>query len=174
MKANVFHIFMAHLDTLKVNDEARYHRPDILLFFILPLLIAAMAWAFGGVIENDTFSVSISVFSIFSALLLNVQIALFGISQREWKFESDQLSAELRKEKLEERRELLGELNTNISYLVVVSCFAVTVFLIFYIVKMTDDLETAISIWLYTHFFLTLLMVIKRAHALFQKEYEIT
>jgi len=103
-----------------------------------------------------------------------VQIALFGISQREWKFESDQLSAELRKEKLEERRELLGELNTNISYLVVVSCFAVTVFLIFYIVKMTDDLETAISIWLYTHFFLTLLMVIKRAHALFQKEYEIT
>ncbi|MGF0540387.1 hypothetical protein ACQQ2Q_20525 [Agrobacterium sp. ES01] len=174
MKANVFHIIQAHLATLKIDGEARYHRPDILLFFILPLLIAVMAWAFGGSIEKDTFSVSISVFAIFSALLLNVQIALFSISQRDWKPEADALSNDLRKKKLDERRELLGELNTNISYLIVVSCLAVTVFLIFYVIKKTDCIETPISIWLYVHFFLTLLMIIKRAHALFQKEYEVT
>ncbi|MCX8996030.1 hypothetical protein NOF55_02830 [Rhizobiaceae bacterium BDR2-2] len=160
--------------TLKVDGETRYHRPDILLFFILPLLMAVIASALGASIDRDTFNVSISVFAIFSALLLNVQIALFGISQREWKYEGDELSDDLKKKKLEERRELLGELNTNISYLIVVSCLAVTAFLIFYVMKQTSSIETLISIWLYAHFFLTLLMVIKRAHALFQKEYEIT
>jgi hypothetical protein len=174
MKANVLHIIQAHLATLKTDGEARYHRPDILLFFILPLLISVMAWAFGGSIEKDTFSVSISVFAIFSALLLNVQIALFSISQRDWRPERDKLSADLQENKLEERRELLAELNTNISYLVVVSCLAVTSFLVFYVVKKTDCIETPVSIWLYAHFFLTLLMIIKRAHALFQKEYEVT
>ena len=51
---------------------------------------------------------------------------------------------------------------------------AVTVFLIFYFVKKTDFIETPISVWLYAHFFLTLLMVIKRARGLFQKEHEIS
>lgn len=174
MKANILHILKAHLATLKVDGETRYHRPDILLFFLLPLLIAVIAWALGTTIDRDTFNVSISVFAIFSALLLNVQIALFSISQREWKREDDELSDDLKKKKLAERRELLGELNTNISYLIVVSCLAVTAFLGFYVVKEANSIATPISIWLYAHFFLTLLMVIKRAHALFQKEYEVS
>ena len=173
MKVNVFHIVMSHVATLKVDGEKRFHRPDVLLFFIIPLLLAVVVWALDGTLDKDAFSVSISVFSIFSALLLNVQIALFSISQRQWKPNDDELSEQIKKGKIELRRELLGELNTNISYLIVVSCFSVTLFLFFFVVKQTDCFETPIAVVVYSHFFLTLLMVIKRAHALFQKEYEI-
>ncbi|WP_221989771.1 hypothetical protein [Rhizobium laguerreae] len=173
MKANVFHILLAHLATMKVDGENRYHRPDILLFFAVPLLVCIFVWIVGGRLDKDAFNVSISVFAIFSALLLNVQIALFSIYQREWKAKGDSISAEIQHEKARLRRELLGELNTNISYLIVLSVFSVTVFLIFFVSTDMDLIETPVSVYLYGHFLLTLLMVIKRAHALFQKEYQV-
>lgn len=173
MKANVFHILQAHLATMKVEGDGRYHRPDIVLFFLLPLLACVFVWAFGGKLDRDAFNVSISVFAIFSALLLNVQIALFSIYQREWRSKSDSIVAEVQRDKAKLRRELLGELNTNISYLIVLSVFSVTIFLICFVSTALDQIETPIAVYLYAHFLLTLLMVIKRAHALFQKEYQV-
>ncbi len=173
MKANVFHILKAHLATMKVGGDDRYHRPDVLLFFFLPLLVCFFVWIVGGKLDREAFNVSISVFAIFSALLLNVQIALFSIYQREWKSRSDNIVAEVQKDKATLRRELLGELNTNISYLIVLSVFSVTIFLVFFVSTTLDPIETPIAVYIYTHFLLTLLMVIKRAHALFQKEYQI-
>jgi hypothetical protein len=173
MKANVFYILRAHWGTLRADGDVRFHRPDILLFFIVPALIAVIMGASGGNLDDDAFSVSISVFSIFSALLLNVQIALFGISQRVWQKEKGSILDEMKNEKIEERRILLSELNTNISYLIVISCFSVTFYLFFYVSDVISWVEGPLSVWIYCHFFLTLLMVIKRAHSLFQKEYEI-
>lgn len=173
MKANVFHILLAHLRTMKTEDEGRYHRPDIVLFLLLPILASILVVAVGGQLDRDAFNVSISVFAIFSALLLNVQIALFSIYQREWRTKADSIASDIQKDKIKLRRELLGELNTNISYLIVLSVFSVTVFLVFFVSKFLDPVETPIAVFLYSHFLLTLLMVIKRAHALFQKEYQV-
>lgn len=173
MKANVFHILLAHLSTMKVDGDNRYHRPDILLFFLIPVLVSIFVWSIGGSLDREAFNVSISVFAIFSALLLNVQIALFSIYQREWRTKNDSIIDDIQKDKVKIRRELLGELNTNISYLIVIAVFSVTVFLIFFVSATLDPIETPVAVCIYTHFLLTLLMVIKRAHALFQKEYQV-
>jgi hypothetical protein len=173
MKANVLHIVSGHLDTLKNPGEKRYHRPDVLLFFGLPALLVIGGVILAKPLKPDVYGVSISVFSIFSALLLNVQIALFSVYQRGWQKSGDDITDSVLIQKNADRRDLLGELNTNISYLILISCVGVTLFLIFYIFDVGEKIELSISIFLYAHFLLTLLMVIKRAHAIFQKEYQI-
>ena len=173
MKINIFHIVYGHLLTLRFGDEGKYSKIDILLFFLFPIIIGVISFYFDVRLGKEAFGISISIFSIFSALLLNVQIALFGISQREWKADDDKLLNKLKEDKKKEKRKLLIELNTNISYLIVLSCISVTIFLLSYVVDITDRIKSPISTCLYLHFFLTLLMVIKRSHALFHKEYEI-
>jgi hypothetical protein len=44
-------------------------------------------------------------------------------------------------------------------------------FLIFYVFDMITGLAPCIATFLYIHFLLTFLMVVKRSYALFQKEY---
>lgn len=172
MKIDVTHIVRSHLGTLRDEGEARLSREDFLLFFILPALAAVVAFFVGLRIDQGAFGVSISAFAIFAALLLNVQIALFSILQREWTPSDDANIRAIQKEKRAERRELLREVNTNISYLIVISCIAITVFLLFYVLKPDGFFAQFVSTYIYVHFVLSLLMVIKRSHALFQKEYE--
>lgn len=175
MKINILSIVFEHFQTLKAFNESKktnkVFREDFLVFILLPFIVSAIAAAFGIQLNKDTYGISISVFSIFSALLLNVQIALFSIYQRGWSSLKDTNLNEIQKQEIKDRNDLLGEVNTNISYLIVVSCIGVTLFLILYISDPKNKIMTFISYFLYLHFLFTLLMVIKRAHALFGKEY---
>ena len=69
------------------------------------------------------------------------------------------------------RRKLLEELNANLSYLVLFCCFSLIVVLISYIFEWKTGIAPAICSAIYLHFLMTLVMIVKRAHALFQKEY---
>ncbi len=48
---------------------------------------------------------------------------------------------------------------------------AVTIFLVFFSASISNRLEAAILIAVYTHFLLTVSMVLKRAHEVFDSEY---
>jgi hypothetical protein len=139
----------------------------------VPALISLLAVYFCVVVGNDVYSLAVSVFAIFAALLLSVQIALFGIFQRSWSAPVDKKLASKHSAALLHRRELLQELNTNISYLTVVCCVFIILLVCFYVMALWPDLELGVFCFLFFHFVLTLFMVIKRAHALFQKEYEV-
>jgi uncharacterized membrane protein YhaH (DUF805 family) len=181
MKINVVSIFTDHLRTLRQyepnderNDEKsefRISREDFLLFFLVPGLLAAIGVALGATLDKDAYGMSISVFAIFSGLLLNVQIALFSVYQRTWTTLTDRNLDDLKQKNLQARNILLSEVNTNISYLVILSCTAVIIFFLSYMIKSNSIFMSSISLYIYSHFFLTLLMVIKRAHALFDNEY---
>lgn len=122
-------------------------------------------------LDKDVYNVSITFFGIFLALLLNLQVAIFAIFQRKWALPEDERLREIQKGELRDRRQLLSELNANISYLTIVSCISLTTMLIFYVRQMVSGWQPALTAALYAHFLLTLLMIIKRSHALFQKEY---
>lgn len=122
-------------------------------------------------LEKDVYNVSITFFGIFLALLLNLQVAIFAIFQRKWALPEDVRLREIQKGELRDRRKLLSELNANISYLTIVSCISLATMLIFYVRQMVSGWQPALTAALYAHFLLTLLMIIKRSHALFQKEY---
>ncbi|HBU99185.1 MAG TPA: hypothetical protein DEF21_14960 [Thalassospira lucentensis] len=168
----MFHIVGDHWATLKnVDGEASYI--DFAILYVLPAVIASVAFLDVWPKDNSIYGVSISVFAIFSALLLNVQIAIFGIFQRKWRSTGDKVKDEKAKRKYISRKILLSQLNTNISYLIIISCLSVTVFLVFYVYPINSFSERYISVYVYVHFLLTLMMVIKRTHVLFQNEYSV-
>lgn len=170
MKIDISSIIFSHLSTLKNAQSGRFSIADILIFYGLPILVAFGVYYRAATFNNDIFAQSIAVFSIFSALLFSVQVALFGIYTKR-REEPDEFGQAFAHERLLARRELIAETNSNISYLVVVSAVSVTIFLTAFILKTSDRYEPSIAAFLYSHFMLTLLMVIKRIHALFDKEY---
>ena len=180
MKINIVGIIIDHIKTLhdfdheeqRGNDkQKKIARDDFLIFFILPVFAAFLLALLGPILDKDTYTVSVSIFAIFSALLLNVQIALFSIYHRSWSQLDDKNLQTMQNSKIDTRRMLIRQLNTNISYSIVVSCSAVMVFFFLYIFKSSSFLATFICYLLFIHFFLTLIMIIKRAHALFDTEY---
>jgi len=180
MKINVVSIFTDHLKTLRhyepdksleQDSSPRLSREDVLIFFIAPALLATTGIVLGANLDKDTYGMSISVFAIFSGLLLNVQIALFSVYQRSWTSLTDRNLDEIQQRQLTQRNDLLSEVNTNISYLIIVSCASVSIFFIAYMMKTVSISMSFFSLYIYAHFLLTLLMVIKRAHALFDNEY---
>jgi len=144
---------------------------DVALFYAAPFGAAIASCHYAFTVKVDAYNVSITFFGIFIALLLNIQVAMFGIFQRKWEVPKDQRLAEIQHETLSDRRALLIELNANLSYLILVCVAALFAALVFYIMDWKDGAAPPIMVFLYIHFLLTLSMIVKRSHALFQKEY---
>jgi hypothetical protein len=171
VKIDISSILRDHGATLRNEGKSTISLIDICIFYLFPIAAGIVAFSFCLRLEKDVYNVSITFFGIFLALLLNLQVAIFAIFQRKWSAPQDERLGEILKLELQERRRLLEELNANISYLTLVSCVSLTAMLIFHIQQMLSGWQPAFAVALYTHFLLTLLMVIKRSHALFQKEY---
>ncbi|MDX5986052.1 hypothetical protein [Sphingomonas echinoides] len=171
MKINPSFIVRDHLGTLHKAGSTRLDTWDMVTFYGVPIACAIGAFAKGFAVTNDSYNVSITFFGIFLALLLNIQVAIFSIFQRKWDVPTDKRLAEIQRKTMAARRELLGELNANISYLTFVSCIGLAAVLIFYVEKWLTGVAPAVAVFLYAHFLLTFVMIVKRSHALFQKEY---
>ena len=172
MKIDIIPIIKDHFETLRDSRTNRYSVADFIIFYGIPILtgIAPFIWCIR--FNSNFYNVSITFFGIFIALLLNVQVAIFGIFQRKWDKPEDENLADIQKEKLEERRYLLGELNSNLSYMTLVSCFALMFFLLFFVFEIFPLVAASLTCVVYIHFILTLMMAVKRSHTLFQMEYE--
>ena len=171
MKINVASILRDHWATLYAAQSNRTNYLDLIVFYILPISAGIGAYKLGFNVKPEGYNVSITFFGIFLALLLNIQVAIFSIFQRKREQPLDKRQADAQKAELIDRRTLLHELNSNISYLTIVSCFALIAFLIFYVAEMKDGIGPAVAVVLYSHFILTFVMIVERSHALFQKEY---
>ena len=172
MKIDVTPIIKDHLNTLRDHRTGKRSLFDFTLFFVAPLASIGVPIYFKMNFDTNFYNLSITFFGIFIALLLNVQVAIFGIFQRKWEKPEDEHLASIQAEKLKERRALLGELNANLSYLVLFSCISLVSFLAFYVLKIDEKIPSCATFAIYTHFVLTLFMSVKRAHVLFQMEYD--
>lgn len=63
-------------------------------------------------------------------------------------------------------------MNANLSYMTLFSCAALIAFLGFFVFDVPTIVAASVTTALYVHFILTLMMSVKRAHTLFQMEYE--
>lgn len=172
MKIGFSSIIKDHIKTLQNAKNGRISIVDISVFYGVPYTFSILVYLDKFKFSNELFSQSIAVFSIFSALLFSVQVALFGIYTKK-REEVDEYSEAFSKERLEARRVLVRETNANISYLIVLSLLSVTIFLTAFALDFSDRFEPALAVFLYLHFVLTLLMIVKRVHALFDKEYRL-
>ncbi|MGE7204886.1 hypothetical protein ACQKJZ_04305 [Sphingomonas sp. NPDC019816] len=171
MKINVASIVRDHFETLYDGRSNRTSVADLLLFYVAPSIAASAAFFIGLSLRADAYNISITFFGIFIALILNIQVAMFSIFQRKWELPSDKRIAASMADTLADRKKLLIELNANLSYLILVCCAALVLSLLSFIKQFNSDVVPAVMVFLYGHFLLTLLMVVKRAHALFHKEY---
>jgi hypothetical protein len=119
---------MDHLNTLRNGETKNIAFFDIALFYLLPLICGLLALFLSCSVTDEFFNVSITFFGIFIALLINVQVAIFGIFLRKWDLPADERFAEIRLEKLAQRDRLLREVNANLSYLILISCLALVFF----------------------------------------------
>ena len=171
-KINVWSIAASHLNTLR-GDSGKLSIWDVFTFYGIPVLLGGMIALFQWEVPEKAIELSISVFSIFAALLLSVQVALYGVSLRPIEEPAD-LKKRKRFEVLkEQRRTLMRELNDNISYLILLSVITVSITLIIFFFECPRVWGGCVAVVLYSHFFLTLLMVIKRASIVFSREYEV-
>lgn len=172
MKIDPSAIISDHLNTLTDDRTGKRSWQDIALFYVAPVALGAIATYCCWNVNKDVYNVSITFFGIFIALLLNIQVAVFSILQRKIGQPKERRSAEIVSERISLRRTLLSQVNANISYLVLFCCAALVIFLLFYTLGDPYRISTPLTWTTYGHFLLTLLMVVKRSHALFQSEYE--
>lgn len=171
MKINPTAILRDHFHTLRDARTGKISIVDIFIFYILPVALGLLTCARDTSVNRDVYNLSITFYGIFVALLLNIQVAIFAILQRKRDPAAGRKAVEQQRKKLELRRELLAEVNANISYLVLFSCVSLFVFLSFFMLSDEFTFSPAFTWSIYIHFFLVLLMIVKRSHALFQSEY---
>ncbi|MDR6664280.1 hypothetical protein [Rhizobium sp. 1399] len=159
------------MQTLR-DDAGRYQAADLLTFLVSPLALGVLMYIMKWEVPDKALELSISVFSIFAALLLSVQVALYSVSLREISAPDDPKKIKDFTARQGMRKTLIKELNDNVSYLILLSVVTVTVTLILFFVGPPRLIGSALAAALYVHFLLTILMVIKRASIVFSREYE--
>ncbi|MGP6220959.1 hypothetical protein [Caldiplasma sukawensis] len=169
-KFSVFRIVVDHFNTLydyKKSNDDKIARDYLSIFinFILPLLVAVLFIWFRIFIKQSEFTVILTAYSVFAALLLNLMILVFSIVNRE-------------REKPSEKRDtkkinLLRETYENIQFTVLISVLIIFLILLMLFIPSDYYLVAIFSFWVYYLIFVflvTLFMVLKRTHAIMSKE----
>lgn len=154
------------------NDDGKLLKADIVTFYVLPVLLACGFYFLDWRVPKDAIELSVTVFSIFAALLLSVQVALYNVSLRPLSPPEDAKKRKAFEGYAAVRSAVLRELNDNIAYLILLAVVWVTILLGLHVLRCQGRLASAAVFAMYIHFFLTLLMVVKRAGIVFSREYE--
>ena len=177
-KINISCIIRGQLSTM--GGTTRIWALDFVVFLAIPLLCGALIVYFDVDVDAETYGYALTVFSIFSALLITVQIAIYGLYSKQCDHlallqEKDEKAKSVGDSALvtryKKRAEKFSLLNANISYLTLLSCVCASFFLIFVAFKLSADFEKFVAVFLYVHFALSLVMVLKRFHIIFESEY---
>lgn len=97
---------------------------------------------------------------------------MYGIFRAQPKPPKNEIEEALQGLEKDEEKALLVEVNSNISYLIMLSCISVTFSFVFYAFGILGKTTTFTIFFLISHFLLTLLMLIKRSHLLFDNSYK--
>lgn len=172
MKIDVSRIVLDYWDILCNAASGGRSYVDIFVFFVVPVIFGSISFWLELAISESSYVALITIFGIFIALLINIQVAIFGIFQRKWDEHTDPKKDHLQNVDINTRQRLLFELNASLSYLTFVSCVGLTGSFVLMFLDIKVGLFAAGIIAILSHFLLNILMVIKRSHILFRREYE--
>jgi drug/metabolite transporter (DMT)-like permease len=162
-KINVFRIVRDHFGTLRDYQTGKLSVSDLIVFMLCPL-IAAFACVYKSVsFDKDALIAVLTAFSIFAGLLFSLLLLVFTLTD---KTEPQSMLYSV-------RRQLIGELYENISFAILVSMAIVTLAIGAATFRHPAPVDTGTG-WLATfllvlfmsNFILTILMILKRMHAL--------
>lgn len=166
-KINILIIIKDHLGTLVDDRSKKRSWLDVFLFYGIPLVIGTFyffrPFNLPDAIENSL----IAVFSVFGALLFSAQVALYNLSPAKIKETSDPIQQAVEEGKLLKEKGYFRDINYNVSYLILLSCLLLILFISLMVVNLPAHIEGTILVTTVSHFFLSLLMLVKRSHVAF-------
>lgn len=179
-KISVLCIIKDHISTLTSNRTNQIYFPDIVLFFVLPAIIAGLMFYSGVALNDSLVNALITSFSIFSALLFNLLLLVYDIAG---KIAVQSPVIDPLDQQITQRRELLREIYVNVSFAILISTFIVVI-LLTYFLKPSNcnliglnvcDFQWLVALTTYylsIQFLLTLFMILKRIYRLLAKAFE--
>jgi hypothetical protein len=162
-KINIWRIVRDHFGTLRNFQTGEVSGSDILTFFALPFFAALTGAYRHAVLSGDVLIAILTAFSIFAGLLFSLLLLVFSLTDK-----SDPQSM-----LFATRKQLVAELYDNISFAILTSIAIVTLTIIAGMKTRENTAQyhaewvlTSVLILLMTNFILTILMILKRMHAL--------
>jgi hypothetical protein len=169
-KINVADIIEDHFATLRNYDTKRQNIGDLLLFYVVPFIVAVVLAILKIDLHKDLVNLLVTALSVFAALLFNLLLLVYDVIKK--------TGDATEPEKL--KRHYLKEIYTNISYSIFVSILSI-IFLLASLLNFgaiksfccTSEVRTILviaALFLLGNFLLTLFMILKRIHILLSKE----
>lgn len=171
MKIDVSPIIKSHLKTLRSDEKGRRSYFDFSIFFGVPIVLGFVVYDFRIEFFPAFYPIALSFFGVFLAILMNVQIGLLSVYQKEEIAPADPKLIPSFHTKLANKREVIRETNFNVSYLMLFCLLSFPILMYFCTDGISSASRTAISVSLFVHFFLSFLMTAKRSFVLFSYEF---
>jgi len=162
-KVDIRDVLRDHFQTLVSYATGKRSWGDLLLFFGIPLILTVAAVVRHITLSQEAISLLINALAIFAGLLFNLLVLVHGLSRtRGPTGEGD-------------TRLLLMSVYANIAYSILLSLFTLVPLIVAANTRcLTRDIACWIAVLLITHFGLTLLMILKRIHALVTHEMRVS
>lgn len=174
-KVNISLIIKKHFSTFQDESTGEKDYVDLLIFIYIPIIASCVLGFFFHDLKNFT-TILITSLSIFTGLLFNLLLLTYDLIKRNESEKSFRPGEDIKTKKDNDviiKGRLLKQIFSNISYSILISIFAIVFLLLsfawdncFYNIALS-----AIIYFLVVNFFLTLLMVLKRAHNLLSSEF---
>lgn len=168
-KINIAPVILAHLRTLRdYRFGNRVSYSDLFVFFIIPIIAAALLISIGFGYRVDAVSAFLNAFSVLTGLLLNLLVLVFTLASAAAPMNMD----------IQKRKVLLTEIFANVCFCVLIAISVVCTALVSLSYMrsssgaVTGRAATFLLTLLTSNFVLTLLMIIKRMFVLLNKEIE--
>ena len=155
MKFNVLFILRDHFRTLYDAGNKSLSIFDIVIFYLVPLSAALTAFFFDIKLKNEAYNLAIVIFGIFIALLLNIQVAIFSVLHAKWQPPSDPKLLEKFEQDKSDKNLILRELNTNLSYMILLCSLVLFVAAFSYVFGKYGLLTSSFLVFAFTHFVLS-------------------
>ena len=179
-KISIANIIKDHISTLRNNKTRKISYLDITLFFLLPFFISGFIVYLGISLNDALVNALITSLSIFSALLFNLLLLVYDVSEK--KLYLPETTDPVENNRRIKTRELLREIYNKISFTILISIITVSTLLIYFL-KVSSCVFLSINIcslqWLLAlviyyltiQFALNLFMILKRIYILLAKSF---
>lgn len=156
-KVDIRDILKDHFSTMVSYGTGKRSIGDYALFFVLPAILTGFVVWFSIVLSDTAVNVLITALSILAGLLFNVLVLIHTLAER--------FVAPTGKQ---DGQQFLREIYSNIAYAILISllCLPPLVLLVIFQNSIIRGIANATATYLVLHLGLTLVMILKRLHAL--------
>ncbi len=167
-KIDITKILSGHWSTL-CNQSGKANFGDVILFCFLPLIVATALVFSGHLLKESSVSVLLASYAILTGLLFNLLVLVFDLIRKEGEPTNVDSAA---KAGWQLKQQLLKQTFASISFCVLEGIGLSVITLAALLPWKWCQLSASVFVYaVTTNFALTLLMILKRIHALLESEF---